>query len=85
MISATIQFRLPSLSSVAHSPRDLQSPRVSEIQQHDHEEKHDHDRARVNEHLHHADELRIEQNVDSRKREHRIHEPERGCHRDSCA
>src|ERR1043166_718490 len=38
--------------------------RVAEVQQHDDEEEHHHDRARVHEHLDHADELRVEHDVE---------------------
>ena len=34
---------------------------MAEVEEHDHEQKHDHDRARVNQHLHYADELCVEQ------------------------
>src|SRR5687767_3558628 len=59
------------------APRIGDLRRMAEIEQHDDEEKYDHDRTRVYEHLHHADELCVEQNVDRREREHRIDEPQR--------
>ena len=40
-----------------------------------------HDRAGVDQHLDRADELRVEQHVDARRAEHRVHQPERRAHR----
>src|SRR5260221_12492251 len=49
---------------------------MSQVEQHDDEEKHDHDGAGVHEHLHDADELRVEQHVERRQAEHRVHQPQ---------
>ena len=58
---------------------------MPEVEQHDDEQEHDHDRAGVHEHLDRADEVRVQHHVQRREAEHRVHQPERGATRDSCA
>src|SRR5436190_14806030 len=50
---------------------------MAEVEQHDDEQEHHHDRARVHQHLDRTDELRIQQDVERGEAEHRVHEPER--------
>src|SRR5262245_30636283 len=48
----------------AHAPDVGWSFASAEVEQHDHEQEHDHDRAGVDQHLDHADELRVEHHVE---------------------
>src|SRR5688572_6327803 len=50
--------------------------RMAEVEQHDHEQEHHHDGARVYQHLDGADELRVEHDVERGEAEHRVHQPE---------
>src|SRR4051812_8322142 len=50
---------------------------MPEIEEHDDEQEHHHDRAGVDQHLHYANELRIEHDVQGGEAEHRIDQPQR--------
>jgi hypothetical protein len=50
---------------------------VAEVEEHDHEQEHHHDRARVDDHLNRGDELRAQHDVQRGEREQRVDEPER--------
>src|SRR6266542_1020386 len=61
----------------SHRPLDVGRSGPSQVQQHDHEEEQHHDRAGIDQHLEHRDELRVEQHEQRGEREQGDDQPQR--------